>query len=74
MNVHTGGGGLGGGGLGGGGLGGLGGGGLWLDGKHTVFGRVTKGADVVHAIEKAKTDRNDKPLVDIKMLSFTTTE
>ena len=42
-----------------------------LDGKHTVFGRVTKGADVVHAIEKSKTDRNDKPLVDIKMISIT---
>ena len=29
----------------------------WLDGKHTVFARVTKGADVVHSIEKTKTDR-----------------
>ena len=46
----------------------------WLDGKHTVFGRVTKGADVVHAIEKSKTDRNDKPLVDIKMISITLDE
>ena len=26
----------------------------WLDGKHTVFARVIKGADVVHSIEKAK--------------------
>lgn len=43
----------------------------WLDGKHTVFGRVVKGADVVHSIEKAKTDPNDKPLVDIKMVNIT---
>jgi len=43
----------------------------WLDGKHTVFGRVVKGADVVHGIEKAKTDPNDKPLVDIKMANIT---
>ena len=43
----------------------------WLDGKHTVFGRVTKGADVVHAIEKTKTDKNDKPAVDIKIQSVT---
>ena len=43
----------------------------WLDGKHTVFGRVVKGADVVHAIEKAKTDKNDKPATDIKIQSVT---
>ena len=43
----------------------------WLDGKHTVFGRVVKGADVVHSIEKAKTDPNDKPMVDIKMMNIT---
>jgi len=36
-----------------------------------VFGRVVKGMDVVQAIEKAKTDRNDKPLEDIKILNIT---
>jgi cyclophilin family peptidyl-prolyl cis-trans isomerase len=33
----------------------------WLDGKHTVFGRVTGGMDAVDSIEKADTDANDKP-------------
>ena len=42
----------------------------WLDGKHTVFGRVTRGSDVVQAIENTKCDRHDKPLEDITMLSI----
>ena len=33
----------------------------WLDGKHTVFGRVTDGIDVVDAISQVETDTNDKP-------------
>ena len=33
----------------------------WLDGKHTVFGRVTNGMDAVDSIEKSDTDANDKP-------------
>jgi peptidyl-prolyl cis-trans isomerase B (cyclophilin B) len=37
----------------------------WLDGKHTVFGRVTNGMDVVDAIEQTPTDANDKPRDDV---------
>jgi cyclophilin family peptidyl-prolyl cis-trans isomerase len=33
----------------------------WLDGKHTVFGKVTDGMDAVDSIEKSDTDANDKP-------------
>jgi cyclophilin family peptidyl-prolyl cis-trans isomerase len=36
----------------------------WLDGKHTVFGRVTGGMDVVDAIEQSATDARDKPRED----------
>ena len=33
----------------------------WLDGKHTVFGRVTNGLDVVDTISHVDRDANDKP-------------
>jgi peptidyl-prolyl cis-trans isomerase B (cyclophilin B) len=36
----------------------------WLDGKHTVFGRVAGGMDAVDSIEAADTDARDKPLAD----------
>ena len=34
----------------------------WLDGKHTVFGRVTAGMGTVDAIEELPTDEHDRPL------------
>ncbi|MGA1213509.1 MAG: peptidylprolyl isomerase [Solirubrobacterales bacterium] len=43
----------------------------WLDGKHTVFGKVTEGMDVVMEIETSPTDGHDKPLEDQKIESIT---
>ena len=39
----------------------------WLDGKHTVFGRVVDGMDTVDAIEGQPTDARDKPVEDAKI-------
>ena len=37
----------------------------WLDGKHTVFGRVTSGQNVVDEISNAQRDARDRPLEPI---------
>ena len=39
----------------------------WLDGKHTVFGEVAEGMDVVDTIEGLPTDARDRPQADARI-------
>jgi peptidyl-prolyl cis-trans isomerase B (cyclophilin B) len=43
----------------------------WLDGKHTVFGRVSDGMEVVDAIEAVETDGRDRPQTPVVIESVT---
>jgi cyclophilin family peptidyl-prolyl cis-trans isomerase len=44
----------------------------WLNGKHTIFGKVINGMDIVYAISKVQTSKpGDKPLKDVVMETVT---
>ena len=43
----------------------------WLNGKHTIFGEVVEGADVVDAISRLKTGSQDRPVEDVTIESVT---
>ena len=40
-----------------------------LDGQYTVFGEVTEGLDVVDHIQQMETDKNNRPVKDVRILS-----
>eukprot|EP00923_Selenidium_pygospionis_P028685 GHVN01051382.1.p1 GENE.GHVN01051382.1~~GHVN01051382.1.p1 ORF type:complete len:672 (+),score=109.10 GHVN01051382.1:768-2783(+) len=42
----------------------------WLDNKHTVFGRVVQGMDVVTRLENVRTNQDDKPYTDVRIMTI----
>jgi peptidyl-prolyl cis-trans isomerase-like 1 len=46
----------------------------WLDGKHTIFGRVKSGMKIVQRMGLVKTNSEDRPLEEVKIVSATILE
>lgn len=41
----------------------------WLDGKHTIFGRISNGMQVIQRIGLVDTDKNDRPSENVQIIS-----
>lgn len=46
----------------------------WLNNKHTIFGKIVEGMDIVKLIENVATDPSDKPITPVIINSITTSE
>lgn len=44
----------------------------WLNNRHTIFGEVTKGYDIIEKIQNVETNANDRPLEEVKILKIRT--
>ncbi|XP_063153763.1 peptidyl-prolyl cis-trans isomerase-like 1 isoform X2 [Candoia aspera] len=40
----------------------------WLDGKHTIFGRVCQGIGIINRVGMVETNAQDRPVDDVKLL------
>ena len=40
----------------------------WLDGKHSIFGRIASGMTVIHRVGMVDTDNSDRPTEDVKIV------
>lgn len=43
----------------------------WLDGRHTAFGRVYRGMEIVLTIEGVPVDKQKKPMAEVKIIKIT---
>lgn len=43
----------------------------WLDGKHTIVGRISEGMSVIQRLGSVPTGQHDRPLADIKIFRTT---
>lgn len=41
----------------------------WLDGKHAIYGRISDGMQIVKMMGMVETDKDDRPTIEVKILT-----